>query len=207
MARKPAPGRTRPAADYPRVEVASRGELRHWLATNHATHRGAWVVAFKKHVPRTHVDAAAIAEEALCVGWIDSLPRALDADRSMLLVTPRKPTSAWSRVNKLRVERLVTAGLMTDAGLAVVAEAKASGRWNALDAIEELVLPEDLVGRFASAPAIARRNFEAFPRSVKRGILEWISTAKQPETRQRRVEQTVVLATDNQRANQWKPTR
>jgi uncharacterized protein YdeI (YjbR/CyaY-like superfamily) len=110
----------RPAAAYPQVEVGSRSELRAWLAEVHATSRGAWVVTWKKHLADKHVDAATVAEEALCVGWVDSLPRALDADRSMLLVTPRKATSAWSAVNKRRVERLLAAGAMTAAGLAAV---------------------------------------------------------------------------------------
>jgi uncharacterized protein YdeI (YjbR/CyaY-like superfamily) len=205
-ARSRAPaGAKRAAADYPRVAVCARDELRAWLAEAHATSRGAWVVTWKKHVEGKHVDAAAIAEEALCFGWIDSLPRALDDDRSMLLVTPRKATSAWSAVNKRRVERLVAAGRMTPAGLAVVDAAKRSGTWAALDAVEALTLPPDLVSTFDAAPAIARANFEAFPRSVKRGILEWIQSAKKPETRKKRIDETVALAETNVRANQWRP--
>ena len=82
------------AAEYPRVAIASRGEWRAWLEAEHLHAQGAWVVAWKKHVGAAHVDAATIAEEALCFGWVDSLPRAFDADRSMLLVTPRKAKSA-----------------------------------------------------------------------------------------------------------------
>ncbi|MFM2153085.1 MAG: hypothetical protein RL199_1520 [Pseudomonadota bacterium] len=193
------------AADYPRVEVLSRAELRAWLASNHPTSRGAWVVTFKKHVGVRHVPAGAVSEEALCFGWVDSLPRLLDDNRTMLLVTPRKPKSAWSRVNKERVERLVAAGLMAPAGLAVVEAAKASGTWAALDAVESLALPDDLAERLERGPAEARTNFEAFPRSVKRGILEWIQTAKRAETRAARIEETVVLAARNVRANQWRP--
>ncbi len=203
--RMTSPRPARPAAaDYPQVEVASRIELRAWLAEAHATSRGAWVVTWKKHVAEKHVDAAAIAEEALCVGWIDSLPRALDDDRTMLLVTPRRPKSAWSAVNKQRVARLVAEGAMTAAGLAVVEAAKRSGTWEALDAVEALTLPEDLLARFQAATPVARTNFDAFPRSAKRGILEWIQNAKKPETRAKRVEETVTQAEVNVRANQWR---
>jgi uncharacterized protein YdeI (YjbR/CyaY-like superfamily)/uncharacterized protein YdhG (YjbR/CyaY superfamily) len=195
----------RAAESYPRVEVRARAELRAWLAAEHATSRGAWVVTWKKHIAAQHVDAAAVAEEALCFGWIDSLPRALDADRSMLLVTPRKPSSAWSAVNKQRVERLLASGAITPAGLAVIEAARRSGTWTALDAVETLVLPPDLIAAFASASPVARANFDAFPRSAKRGILEWIQTAKRPETRTRRITETVTLAAQNQRANQWRP--
>ena len=195
----------RAAESYPRVEVRSREELRAWLAAEHATSRGAWVVTWKRHVSGQHVDAATVAEEALCFGWIDSLPRALDDDRTMLLVTPRKPTSAWSAVNKRRVVRLLANGLIAPAGLAVVEAAKQSGTWTALDAVESIALPPDLVAAFESTAPLARANFEAFPRSAKRGILEWIQTAKKPETRTKRIAETVTLAAKNQRANSWRP--
>ncbi len=196
---------SRVASRYPKVEVFSRADLRAWLAAEHQRSRGAWIVAWKKHTGSRHVDASAIAEEALCFGWIDSLPRALDADRSMLLVTPRKPASAWSRVNKERVARLIANGDMAQAGLAVVEAAKESGAWEALDAVEDLACPPDLLERFQVAPPEAWGHFDAFPRSVKRGILEWIHGAKRPETRSRRIEETVVRAAKNERANQWRP--
>lgn len=144
------------AAHYPQVEVRARAELRAWLLAHHGSSAGIWVVTFKKHAPDVHVSAVDVYEEALCFGWIDSLPRALDADRSMLLITPRRPKSAWSRVNKDRVGRLLAEGAMAPAGLAVVAAAKASGNWSALDAVEALELPADLVQRFDAAPAAAR---------------------------------------------------
>jgi uncharacterized protein YdeI (YjbR/CyaY-like superfamily) len=82
--------------------------------------------------------------------------------------------------------------------------AKKTGTWNALDAVEKLELPNDLVQRFRAAPAVAKKNFEAFPRSVKRAILEWIHSAKKSETRKKRIEETVTLAAKNIRANQWR---
>lgn len=196
MTKKPA------ASNYERVAIASRAELRRWLEKHHRTSRGAWVVAFKKKVKDKHVDAVAIGEEALCFGWIDSLPRALDDERSMLLITPRKPRSNWSKVNKDRVARLTAAGLMTEAGLAMVEAAKASGTWTALDAVERGELPDDLRDRFARSPR-ALAHFEAFPPSARRGILEWINAAKRPQTRAARIEETVTLAAQNVRALQW----
>jgi uncharacterized protein YdeI (YjbR/CyaY-like superfamily)/uncharacterized protein YdhG (YjbR/CyaY superfamily) len=192
------------AAEYPRVAIASRGEWRTWLEAEHLRAHGAWVVSWKKHVGAAHVDVAAISEEALCFGWVDSLPRAFDADRSMLLVTPRKAKSAWSAVNKERVARLTAAGLMAERGLAVVAAAQASGTWHALDAVETLTVPDDLAARFRDAAPEAQTHWDAFPRSVKRGILEWIQLAKRPETRAKRIEETVAQAAMNVRANQWK---
>ena len=119
-------------------------------------------------------------------------------------MTPRKPKSGWSRPNKERIERLLAAGLMAPAGLAAVEAARASGTWTALDAVERLEEPAELA-RALDADADARRHWDAFPRSAKRGILEWISNAKKPETRARRVAETARLAARDERANQWRP--
>lgn len=192
------------AASYPRVEVRSLRDLRAWFDNHHESSQGAWIVTFKKHVADRHVSAGSVAEEALCFGWIDSLPRALDTRRTMLLVTPRRATSGWSRLNQQRVAKLIEQGRMTRAGLAVIEQAKASGTWTALDQIERLELPADLRAAFAAAAAAARINFDRFPRSVVRGILEWIHNAKRPDTRARRIAETVALAADNVRANQWR---
>ncbi len=141
-------------------------------------------------------------EEALCWGWVDSKPRKLDEARSMLYFAPRKGGSGWSRPNKERVERAIATGQMTPAGLAKIEAAKADGTWTMLDAVENLEVPDDLAAEFDAYPS-ARANWEAFPRSAKRGILEWIIQAKRPETRAKRVEETARLAQDNIRANQW----
>ncbi len=122
----------------------------------------------------------------------------------MLLITPRRPRSGWSRVNKARVARLIAAGLMEPAGLAVIEAARRTGTWGALDAVERLEIPVDLSARFGRAPKAARANFDAFPRSVKRAILEWIQAARKAETRARRIEETVTLAARDVRANQWR---
>lgn len=121
----------------------------------------------------------------------------------MLWFALRKPKTGWSKPNKGRIERLVQSRLMHPAGLAKIDRAKADGSWTCLDAIEDLQLPSYLTVALAAYPQAAQ-HFEAFPRSVKRGILEWIHTAKKPETRSARMAQTARLAGVNQRANQWR---
>lgn len=93
---------------------------------------------------------------------------------------------------------------MHEAGLAVVAAAKKSGTWSALDDVENLVEPEDLTNALDATPD-AHRNWDAFPRSAKRAILERIVTARKPETRLARVRKTADEAALNRRANQWRP--
>ncbi|MCS6880118.1 MAG: YdeI/OmpD-associated family protein [Oscillochloridaceae bacterium] len=101
------------------------------------------------------------------------------------------------------MEKLIAAGLMTPAGLARVESARRDGSWSRLDAVEALKIPQDLEQALAAYPN-ARRHFDTFPRSVKRGILEWIVNAKKPETRAKRVAETAQRAEKNQRADQWR---
>jgi uncharacterized protein YdeI (YjbR/CyaY-like superfamily) len=121
----------------------------------------------------------------------------------MLWFAPRKPGTGWSRPNKERAERMIAAGLITPAGLVKIETARQDGSWNALDAIEALEIPPDLDEALAAYPS-ARDYFDTFPRSVKRGILEWIASAKTPATRSKRIEETARLAEHNLRANQWR---
>jgi uncharacterized protein YdeI (YjbR/CyaY-like superfamily) len=182
----------------------TRAEWRAWLAANHTRAEGVWLISFKKATGKPALSYDEAVEEALCFGWVDSKPRKLDEERSMLYFAPRKGGSGWSRPNKERVERMLAAGLMTPAGLAKVDAAKADGTWTLLDAVENLEIPPDLEAALDAYDA-ARNNFEAFPRSARRGILEWIVQAKTPTTRAKRVEETARLAQQNKRANQWPP--
>jgi uncharacterized protein YdeI (YjbR/CyaY-like superfamily) len=183
---------------------ANRAEWRAWLEQHHGRAQGVWLVTYKKAAGKPRLEYEEMVEEALCFGWVDSKGGKLDGERTMLYFAPRKAGSGWSRPNKERVERLTAAGLMAPAGLAKVEAAKVDGSWAALDAVEALEIPPDLA-RALDAHPDARRHFEAFPRSAKRGILEWIANAKRPETRAARVEETARLAAQNIRANQWRP--
>jgi uncharacterized protein YdeI (YjbR/CyaY-like superfamily) len=186
------------------VLVRTRAEWRRWLQRHHARPQGVWLVTFRagSGEPAPGYDAA--VEEALCFGWVDSRPRELDERRTMLWFAPRQPGSAWARPNKQRVERLIAEGRMAPAGLAKVQAAQADGSWTRLDAVEDGIVPDDLAAALAAWPD-ARRHWDAFPRSARRGILEWIVQARTAPTRQRRVQETARLAQDNVRANQWAP--
>jgi uncharacterized protein YdeI (YjbR/CyaY-like superfamily) len=185
------------------IHPLSRAEWRAWLAENYTRTAGVWLVSYKKATGKPRFDYEEAVEEALCFGWIDSKGNKLDEERSLLWFAPRKGGTGWSKPNKERVEKLIAAGQMTPAGLAKVEAAKADGTWTALDSIEALEIPPDLATALGSYPT-ATAYFDAFPRSVKRGILEWISTAKTAPTRAKRVEETARLAAENQRANQWR---
>lgn len=190
--------------DGERFQPASLEEWRSWLQEHHGRRAGVWLVTWRVGSNGPRITYEQSVEQALCFGWVDSKGRALDAERTMLWFAPRKAGSGWSRPNKVRVERLRAAGLMAPAGLAVIERAQADGSWSLLDAVEDLVVPDDLAAALAAAPP-AREHWEAFPRSAKRGILEWIVQAKRPATRARRVAETAARAAVNERANQWPP--
>jgi uncharacterized protein YdeI (YjbR/CyaY-like superfamily) len=91
---------------------------------------------------------------------------------------------------------------MSEEGLKMVEIAKERGTWDALNNVENLIIPDDLAKGFHQYPS-ALENWHKFPRSVKRGILEWIFNAKRPATRQKRIKETSQKAAMNVRANQY----
>lgn len=194
----------RPMPDPPEnsVHPRSRAEWRAWLAEHHRRDEGVWLILTKKAAEGPTLSTDDVVEEAIAFGWIDSVPKKLDAERWMLWVAPRQPGSNWSRLSKERAERMQKAGQMTEAGQAAIRRAKADGAWTALDEVENLVVPDDLAVALDSRPP-ATREWEAFPASVKRGILEWIRNAKRQATREKRIAETARLAQEGKRANQW----
>jgi uncharacterized protein YdeI (YjbR/CyaY-like superfamily) len=179
-----------------------RKAWRKWLQQNHVKEESVWLVIYhkKSNTPSVYYDEA--VEEALCFGWIDSKPNKRDHESFYQFFAKRKPKSNWSALNKQRVEQLMQQKQMTPAGLAMVELAKQTGTWNALDKISALEYPIALQEAF-DKNKIAQKNFEAFPPSTRKGILEWIINAKTAATQAKRIEDTVTKAAQNIRANQY----
>jgi uncharacterized protein YdeI (YjbR/CyaY-like superfamily) len=190
--------------DREQVHAQTREEWRAWLVANHATSSGVWLVSWKASTGRPSVGYETSVEEALCVGWVDSKGGTVDAERSKLWFAPRNPRSAWARTNKERIARLEAAGLMLPAGRRAVEVAKANGTWTMLDEVEDFVVPADLAAAFEEHPG-SREQWEAFPRSARRAILEWIVQARTDVTRAKRILETAQKAAAGERANQWRP--
>ena len=176
---------------------------RNWLSEHHATETSVWLIIYKKksRIPSVYYGEA--VDEALCLGWIDSKPNKRDADSYFQFFSRRNPKSNWSRVNKQKVERLSREGRMAPAGEEMVRIAQETGTWTALDEVEDLIVPDDLQQTLILSPD-ALRHFTGFPPSSRRGILEWIFSAKRPSTRQKRIEETVTKAAQNIRANYYR---
>ncbi|AYA38476.1 hypothetical protein D3Y59_16315 [Hymenobacter oligotrophus] len=179
------------------VYAANRQEWRQWLTQNHAAAAGVWLVYYKKASGRPSISWAEAVEEALCFGWIDSKANTIDEHRYKQVFTPRKPRSVWSKINKQYIERLIADGLMHPAGLRAIEVAKQNGSWTAIDSAENLEVPTDLAEALAANQA-ARRNFDTFSPSNRKQLLQWLLSAKRPETRARRVAEAVQMAAANQ---------
>jgi uncharacterized protein YdeI (YjbR/CyaY-like superfamily) len=131
-----------------------------------------------------------LVEEALCFGWIDSVSRRVDEDRTIQWFSPRRKGGIWSALTKERIERLVNAGLMTEFGQKVINQAKSDGSWSQTDEVDALIVPLDLQAALDAAPA-AKAGYQSLNDSGKREYLRWIYTAKRPDTRQARIVEAV----------------
>lgn len=172
---------------------------REWLQANHATRQSVWLVYYKKAANQPSLTWSQAVDEALCFGWIDSQAQPLDGERYRQYFSRRKPTSAWSKVNKEKVARLLAEGRMTEAGLASIATAQQNGSWALFDEAAALLLPTDLELALQKAPA-AESYFLRLSKSDRRNMLQWLALAKRPATRQYRIVEIVEMA-----AQQLKP--
>lgn len=176
-----------------KLEIATRDEWRAWLAKNHACETEIWLIFYRKHVGKRSIHYDDAVEEALCFGWIDSLIKRIDSDSYARKFTPRNSGSMWSQTNKQRVEKLVSAGLMTDAGMALVHQAQASGEWDrrrSRPTVSSDVLPDELRSALETHPA-AREFFRCLPSTYQKQYVLWIATAKRADTRQRRTTEAI----------------
>jgi uncharacterized protein YdeI (YjbR/CyaY-like superfamily) len=172
----------------------SRQAWREWLALNHDKSKGLWLAYYKKGSGKKSITYEEALQEALCFGWIDSTIARLDAEKYKQKYTPRNEKSVWSPSNKTRVGRLLSEGLMSSPGLARVDAAKKNGSWDRPSDPER-------VGRATEPPAdlheaLARNSraaavFEGRPPSERRLWALWVVSAKKPETRARRIAETI----------------
>ena len=180
--------------------VESAEMLRDWLEENHNKSDSIWLVKWKKDSGKPYISYEEIVDVLLCFGWIDSLPRKLNEEKSMLRISPRNPKSNWSATNKAKVEALMNEGKMAPSGIRAVNKAKENGTWDFLNDVEELTVPPDLKKELTKYDK-AEYYFNRFPPSSKRGILEWIKTSKKETTREKRIRETAFKASDNIKAN------
>ena len=174
-------------AELEPLQVSNRRQWRAWLAKHHASSPGVWLVRHKAHSGVTSIPYEDLVREALCFGWIDSLVKRLDDDRYAVKVTPRKPTSKWSKLNLARWTELKKAGRLAPAGLAA---APTNNTYTPKPVIPEL---PDYIAKALKTNSRAWTFFQGLAPSYRRHFVAWIHMAKQPETRARRIRESISL--------------
>jgi uncharacterized protein YdeI (YjbR/CyaY-like superfamily) len=167
------------------LDVRTREQWRQWLAKHHASSPGVWLVRNKQHTGVKSMPYEDLVREALCFGWVDSLIKRLDDDRYAIKVTPRKPTSKWSDINGRRWNELKAAGQLAAPGLAM---APTENSYLPKPTIPEL--PTYVAKAFKTNPR-AWQHFQALAHRERRNFVVWIHTAKRPETRERRIRESI----------------
>ena len=122
----------------------SQSTWRKWLEKNHRSKQAVWLVFHNKISGKKSISWSDAVDVALCFGWIDSKKIKIDPETVNQFFSKRKPNSAWSKINKTKVEMLIVHGLMSDAGFKSIETAKQNGSWTILDDVEALIIPEDL---------------------------------------------------------------
>lgn len=171
----------------------SRTDWRQWLEENHRSKQSIWLIFYKKKSNKPTISWSEAVDEALCFGWIDSVKKTLDHERSIQFFSRRKPKGTWSKVNKQKIIQLIDAQLMTEAGYEAIERAKQNGSWTILDEIEELLIPEDLEQAFETEPG-SKDFFLSLSKSVRKLMLYKVVVAKQQETKQRRIREIIEFA-------------
>jgi uncharacterized protein YdeI (YjbR/CyaY-like superfamily) len=175
------------AAELETLEFNTRQKWHSWLSKNHASSPGIWLVFHKDHTGVKSIPYEDSVREALCFGWIDSLVKRLDDERYARKFTPRKPTSKWSDINRQRWKELEAASLLTPAGIAA---APTKNRYGERPAIPDL---PPYIAKALKAEPKAWRFFQELAPSSRRHFVAWIHTAKQEETRQKRIRESIAL--------------
>lgn len=169
------------------LEIRDRQTWRAWLETHHRSHPGIWLVYFKDHTGVDSITYEDSVNEALCFGWVDSLIRRLDDDRYARKFTPRKPGSKWSDSNRKRWAELKRSGLLSEAGRTA---APTSNAYAPPPPIPDL--PSALAKALKANPK-ARAFFNGLARAERRQFAAWIHLAKRPETREKRLRESIAL--------------
>ncbi|MFC7502183.1 YdeI family protein, partial [Nocardioides sp. GCM10030258] len=190
MAKDRVPGRMGGSEERPARFFADAAEFDAWLAANHDTETELWMGLNKKHVPERGLTWEEAVPVALCWGWIDSIAQRIDEDTRRQRWSPRKKTSNWSKVNLDFVEQLKAEGRMQPSGLAIWEQRKTDPAPYTHEVDGEIVLPDAYAADLAANPA-ATAFWQAATRTYRKVCSNWVLSAKQETTRDRRMAQLV----------------
>ena len=180
---------------------ATEADFRRWLAANHATAPELLVGFWKKSSGKPSIDWPQARDQALCFGWIDGIRKSLGDDAYTIRFTPRRKGSIWSKVNVDRFEALKAARLMTAAGEAAYERDKhRSGVYSYEKPLASLTRQEEALFRKNKSAWV---DWEARPAGYRRSALGWVTGAKRPETRAKRLAELIGVSAEGRRLPQY----
>jgi uncharacterized protein YdeI (YjbR/CyaY-like superfamily) len=176
-------------------------DFRRWLEANHESAPELLVGFWKKGRGKPSIDWPQARDQALCFGWIDGLRKSLGEDAYTIRFTPRRKGSIWSKVNVERFEALKAAGLMTAAGEAAYERDKhRSGVYSYEKPLAALTAEEEALFR---KNTLAWADWEKRTASYRRSALGWITGARKPETRAKRLAELIAVSGEGRRLPQY----
>ncbi len=177
-----------PAKTLKTLDARTPEHWRKWLAEHHDSESEVWLIFHKQHTGVESIDYLDAVDEALCFGWVDSLIRRIDDARYARKFTPRKPDSKWSTANRKRFAELKAGGRLMPAGL----DRPPTNRSGDAPRPSISKLPPYLQEALTKNP-LAKRFFDNLAPSYRRLYIGWIDSAKQHDTKVRRLQEAVRL--------------
>jgi uncharacterized protein YdeI (YjbR/CyaY-like superfamily) len=172
-------------------------DFRGWLKVNHAAAPELLVGFWKKGSGKPSIDWPQARDQALCFGWIDGIRKSLGDDAYTIRFTPRRKGSIWSKVNVERYQALTASGQMTSAGVRAYDENKhKSGLYSYENEQKELTPTEEKLFRKAKT---AWADWKKRPRGYRKVVLHWVTSAKRPETRAKRLATLIEVSANGEK--------
>lgn len=178
---------------------STRAQFRAWLKKHHQAADELWVGYYRKDSGKPSVTWQETVEEALCFGWIDGIRKKISDEAYTNRFTPRRPASNWSAINIAHVERLTKEGRMEPAGLAAFARrTEAKSRIYHYEQADVPEFPPAILKKF-KANKKAWAFFMTLPPYYRKGETRWICSAKNEETRMRRLDKVMAACESGRR--------
>ena len=169
------------------LHVINRNDWRNWLKKNYRTEKEIWLIYYKKATGKPRIEYNDAVEEALCFGWIDSIAKTLDEERTAQRFSPRRPNVKYSQANKERLRSLVGQGKIVKEVLDSLGDILT----------EKFEIPPDIL-KAIKANKEARKNFQKFSDPYKRIRIAFIEGArKRPEEFQKRLRYFIEMTEKN----------